>query len=86
VVFTTYINLDGVFTRYRSPMDMHLVHISSSIGRGGSAIQPREIKDGLVVVCFHFEVIPIINIKDLLLVSERVLNIILSDKFILLYL
>ena len=35
---------------------MHLVHISSSLGRGGSAIKPREVKDGLVVVAFHFKV------------------------------
>ena len=47
-------------------MEMHLVHISSSIGRGGSAIQPREIKDGLVVVAFHFKVNIIIYIKGVI--------------------
>merc|ERR1711892_773980 len=36
-------------------MDLHLLHISSSLGREGSAVNPREVEDGLVVVCITFE-------------------------------
>ena len=47
-------------------MEMHLVHIVSSLGRGGSAVVPREVKDGLVVIAFHFEVIMLWGHESLL--------------------
>ena len=45
----------GTTTRY--PLELHLVHIASSLGRGASAVTPREVADGLVVVAVHFQVL-----------------------------